>query len=116
MLRFLGILALLVTVYVVLHDWNSVAANLNKTRIDEILAAPRTYEGKGVTVHGIVTGGVGMVGVGGYHMRDVDGQQELFVLSGTGVPPTGATVTVHGTFQQAFTLGSYQLPVIMIKP
>lgn len=69
-----------------------------------------------MTVKGLVTGGVGLMGIGGYHLRDPDGHQEIFVVSGSGVPPAGTTITITGIFRQAFTIGSYELAVIILKP
>jgi hypothetical protein len=115
MLRTLGLLVLLLVGYLLLHTNTPVVANLKPTRIDEILSSPRAYDGKDVTVQGIVTGGVGLMGVGGYHLRDADGKREIFIVSAIGVPPAGTTVTVAGVFRQAFTMGSYELPVIILK-
>jgi hypothetical protein len=116
MLRTLGVLVLLLIGYLLLHTNTRVIADLKMSRIDEILPSSRVFDGKEVTVKGIVTGGVGLMGIGGYHLRDVDSRQEIFVVSASGVPPTGATVTVTGTFRQALTMGSYELPVIILNP
>jgi hypothetical protein len=116
MLRFVSLLALLLVVYLAVHATRSVPAEVKTTRIAQILAAPDKFDGKSVTVGGVVTGGVGLMGVGGFHVRDSDGRQEIFVLSGSGVPPAGSSVTISGIFREAATIGSYRLPVIILNP
>lgn len=116
MLRILGILVLLLVVYLVIHDGNPVTSTVSPTRIDKILATPQEFDGKAVTVRGVVTGSLGLMGVGGYHVRDPNGQRQLFVLSVGGVPPSGSTVTITGIFREAVTVGTYRLPVILLKP
>src|ERR1035437_3702722 len=81
--------------YLLLHANTSLVADLDPTRVDLILSSPRTYDGKDVTVKGIVTRGVGLMGVGGYHLRDPDGRQEIFISSRSGVPPAGTVVTIR---------------------
>ena len=116
MLRVLGLLAALLILYVLLHSNAAELSDVTPNRIDEILANPRGFEGKVVTVRGIVTGGVGVMGAGGYHLRDPDGRLEIFVLTMAGVPPAGTLVTISGTFHEAATVDTYQLPIIILRP
>ena len=116
MLRLLGLFVIALLAYLALHNKIPGVADLATTRVDNILAVPRTYDGQTVSVRGIVTGGIGIMGLGGFHLRDTDGSREIFVVSGTGVPAAGVTVTITGVFRQALTVGTYELPVIILTP
>ena len=119
MLRIFGMLAVMLIAYLLLHNSGSVVADLNTTRVDTILSSPRNFEGKTVTVHGIVTGGVGVMGIRRIsYARCRWSRRDLHQLvSATGVPPAGnLAVTITGTFREAATIGAYQAPVIIVRP
>jgi hypothetical protein len=85
-------------------------ADFTTLSIDELLADASRLEGKRVTVQGNVDNNAGIYGVGGYLLSD--GQDSVVVISSSGVPAYGTTVTVTGVFHRAFTLGPLEASVI----
>jgi hypothetical protein len=118
MLRLVGLVALCAVIYWWVFANASVqVADSEAVQISTLLASPSRYDGKAVNIHGVVTGAVGLLGVGGYYLRDPSVDEvrgEIFVLSGGGgVPTKGEEVTAAGRFRQAFTIGARQLPVLV---
>jgi hypothetical protein len=116
MLRLVGILAVVLAAYLFLHSPRPSVSDTKPVVIDEMLASPRLYDGKDITVEGVVTGGVGVWGLGGFHLRQKNGQREIFVASASGIPPAGTTVFVSGIFRQAVTVGAREIAVIILRP
>jgi hypothetical protein len=71
--------------------------------IGSVLADPSKYRNREVQISGDVVDSYGVLGRGVYRVRDDTG--ELWVMSGEGVPRTGARVKVRGTVRDAFSLG-----------
>jgi hypothetical protein len=81
------------------------------TPIGELLDNSTKYDGKTVRVQGEVTESAGLLGRGGYQLKDQTGQ--LTVISETAAPPRkGSNISVKGVFQALFTLGSKGLAVL----
>ena len=81
------------------------------TPIGQLLDNSSRYDGKTVRIKGEVKESVGLLGRGGYQIKDSTGS--LTVVSETASPPrTGSTIGVKGTFQALITLGSKSLAVL----
>src|SRR5574340_362857 len=63
-------------------------------KIGRINADPGHWANRTVRVEGTVTNAMGVLGTGGYQVRDDTGS--IYVISGTGVPAKGARVKVTG--------------------
>src|SRR5579872_2353644 len=74
--------------------------------IDRLLKQPGLFDGKDVSVTGVVTRGAGVMGYGGFWLRNQDLPAEILILTGSGIPPTGAKILVFGRFHEAFTLNN----------
>ncbi len=80
------------------------------TKIGKILEDPRDYDGKVVTVKGTVKESVNIIFLKSFVVSD--GTGEIMVTTARAVPRVGATVTVKGTVNQAFALGSESIIVV----
>jgi len=80
------------------------------TPIGKILADPRSYAGKTVTVSGEVTQIFSLVFIKYFKLRDKTG--EIVIVSYRPLPRIGTKVKVKGTVQEAFSIGDQQLIVI----
>lgn len=81
------------------------------TPIGELLDNSTKYDGKTVRVQGEVTESVGLLGRGGYQIKDKTGQ--LTVISETAAPPRkGSTINVKGVFQAVATFMDKSLAVL----
>jgi hypothetical protein len=81
------------------------------TPIGELLQNSSKYNGKTVRVKGEVKESAGLLGRGGYELRDDTGT--LTVLSETSAPPpTGSKIGVKGVFEALLTIGSKSLAVL----
>jgi len=80
------------------------------TPIGRLLDDAGRYDGKTVRVRGEVQESAGVLGRGGYVLKDETGT--LTVLSENAPPRAGSTVGVKGTFQSLFTIGSRSLAVL----
>ena len=81
------------------------------TPISELLQNSTKYNGKTVRVKGEVGESAGLLGRGGYQLKDDTGT--LTVITETSAPPPKGTKTgVKGVFQSLFTLGSKSLAVL----
>lgn len=69
-------------------------------RIGDILSHPDRYQGRTVSVRGVVTGSYAMMGVAVYRLRDDSG--EILVVSDQGAPRDGTQKTVRGEVVQVF--------------
>lgn len=68
------------------------------TKISDILANPRNYEGKQVTVSGTVEGTLNLLVIKGFTLSD--GTGELRVATERILPKRGERITVTGTLEQ----------------
>jgi hypothetical protein len=66
--------------------------------IGRINADPSRFQNRTVTVTGMVTNSVGVMGKGGYQIEDETGR--IYVISGSGVPSRGSRVRVTGRVAQ----------------
>jgi hypothetical protein len=81
------------------------------TPIGQLLDNSSRYNGKTVRIKGEVKESAGVLGRGGYQVKDSTGT--LTVVSETASPPrTGSTVGVKGVFQSLITIGSKSLAVL----
>ena len=81
------------------------------TPIRELLENSSKYNGKTVRIKGEVRESAGLLGRGGYQLRDDTGT--LTVLSETSAPPpTGSKIGVKGIFEALLTIGSRSLAVL----
>ena len=74
------------------------------TSINKLLSDPSRYRNHDVTVKGTVTESMSIIDRGVYRIEDHGSQ--LWVVSGEGVPRTGARVTVTGKVRDVFDIGS----------
>jgi len=86
------------------------------TPIGKILADPRAYAGKRVTVSGEVTEIFSLLIIKYFKVRDETG--EIVIVTDRPLPKVGTKIKVKGTVQEAFSIGDQQLIVIneQIKP
>ena len=88
-----------------------LAACAGVTPIGELLQNSTKYNGKTVRVKGEVGESAGLLGRGGYQLKDNTGT--ITVITETAAPPPKGTKTgVKGVFQSLFTLGSKSLAVL----
>lgn len=86
-------------------------SGLFPTRIEDIHASPREFDGRQVTVKGTVTEIVNLLFVKYFVVRDETG--EIPVVTERVLPAKGETVTIRGKVQEAFALGDQRLIVIV---
>jgi len=84
--------------------------SLFPTPIGKILADPRAYAGKTVTVSGEVTRIFSLVFIKYFRLRDETG--EIIIVTDRPLPKVGTKIKVKGTVQEAFSIGDQQLIVI----
>lgn len=83
------------------------------TPINKILADPRAYAEKTVTVSGEVTRVFSLVFIKYFKLRDATG--EITVVTEKPLPKVGAKIKVKGSVKEAFSLGDQQVVVIVEK-
>ena len=81
--------------------WSAACATRT---INQVLADPSRYRDREVQLSGAVVDSYSLANRGAYRIDDETGQ--LWVVSDTGAPRTGARVTVRGTIREGFNLGS----------
>ena len=81
--------------------------------IGELLKSANEYDGRVVKTSGVVSATIGVLGSGGYQIRDTSDGAEIAVIAMGGIPAVGTTTTVTGKFKQAFVVGSFQYAVIV---
>ena len=86
-------------------------SGLFSTPIGKILADPRAYAGKTVTVSGEVTQIFSLVFIKYFRLRDETG--EIIIVTDKPLPKVGTKIKVKGTAQEAFSIGDQQLIVIV---
>lgn len=84
-----------------------------RIEIRQILADPRTYEGKTVTVQGEVKETFSLVVIKYFQIDD--GTGNIGVVSDKPLPSNGQHLTVTGEVRQAFSLGDRSLTVMVEK-
>ncbi len=81
------------------------------TPIRDILDDPGGYEGKTVTVTGVVVDSTNLIVLKYYRVEDATGR--IAVVAHQAVPPRGAKVRVRGRVHQAFAIGDQTFTVIV---
>ncbi len=89
----------------------SGCSGLFSTPIGKILADPRAYAGKTVTVSGEVTQIFSLVFIKYFRLKDETG--EIVIVTDKPLPKVGTKISVKGTVQEAFSMGDQQLIVIV---
>jgi len=69
-------------------------------QISQILNQSDSFDGKKVSVRGIVEKRAGVLGAGAYTLAD--GDETILIVTKDGMPAMGEKLTVTGTFHQAF--------------
>lgn len=90
-----------------------VAGCALKTEIRQILADPRAYEGKTVTVEGEVGNSFSLMVIKYFEIND--GTGTLGVVSDKPLPAKGQRLKVTGEVREAFSLGDRNLTVLLEK-
>jgi hypothetical protein len=88
----------------------TACGRLFTTPIRDVLDDPAGYEGKTVTVAGVVLDSANLILVKYYRVEDATGR--ITVVARGAVPPRGARARVRGRVHQAFVLGDQSLTVI----
>lgn len=86
-------------------------SRLFPTDIKKILDNPRDYDGKTVTVSGVVIESVNLFFLKYYTVKDETG--EIAVVTKKAVPTKGAKLKVTGRVNQAFAIGEKSVVVII---
>lgn len=73
--------------------------------INQVLADPARYRNDTITVRGTVAESASVMGRGAY--RITDGDQGLWVVTGSGAPRRGARVDVTGRLQDGYDLSAF---------
>jgi membrane protein implicated in regulation of membrane protease activity len=81
------------------------AAACGARSINQVLADPTRYRNDTITVRGTVAESASVMGKGAY--RITDGDQGLWVVTGSGAPRRGARVTVTGRLQDGYDLSGF---------
>ncbi len=89
----------------------SGCSGLFSTPIGKILADPRAYAGKTVTVSGEVTQIFSLVFIKYFRLKDETG--EIVIVTDKPLPKVGTKIKVKGAVQEAFSIGDQQLIVIV---
>jgi cytochrome c-type biogenesis protein CcmE len=80
-------------------------------KIAEILKNPRNFDGKDVRVTGTVTDAFSVYRAG--YFRISDGSGTIAVVTSQISPRQGDQIEAHGVVEQAYTIGSNQMLVIV---
>ncbi|NWF99499.1 MAG: hypothetical protein HXY19_00930 [Thermoanaerobaculaceae bacterium] len=89
----------------------AACSSLFATRIGDILANPRKYDGREVTVAGKVTDTTNLLVVKYFTVSD--GTGKIPVVTERPLPREGESITVTGTVEEAFALGDRHLLVLL---
>lgn len=107
------VVALAAASYFALYEGMPLIEKAMATDVGRLVDQPNEFDGRRVTIRGVVVDRAAIMGVGGYRLKQ--GNAEIFVVSGRGIPPPGAEITVSGTFKQAFAIGGFQYAVLVEK-
>ena len=107
------IVVILIAVIVTAGFWYYKKNIEGITPIGKILKDPRLYEGKIITIKGMVTERVSFMIIKYYKVKDRTG--EIMVITEKLLPSVGAKITVKGKVNDAFSLGGEQMLVFMEK-
>ena len=85
------------------------------TRIGDILANPSQYEGKDLTIGGIVgeTTWFALVGKGAYQLGD--GSGNIWVVTSQPPPQKGQSISAKGEIQSTFSIGAQSYGTVLVE-
>lgn len=82
--------------------------------IGALTGNPAKFDGQQVRVSGVVAARFGIMGLGGFRLRDPGSGEEIaVVVLGGAMPEKGSTVSVSGKFGQAIAIGKVSGAVII---
>lgn len=118
MLRLIQIITALVVLFGVIYRFLPFGSahkiqDYPTVEISQLINNSKGYDGHAITVEGTVAGNAGVLGYGGYRLRQ--GENEILIISTRGIPSNGSRITVSGTFKQAFVVNNYSYMVILEK-
>jgi hypothetical protein len=87
--------------------------DVTATPVSRVMADPFRYQGRSVSVRGVVgwSGEVPLVGRRGFTLEQ--DEAKLLVLSDRPAPPIGTSLKVAGHFEASFDLGEHFAPVLL---
>ncbi len=89
-------------------------SHIQHTSIERILASPQKFEGKEVTIEGVVTDRTSFfVVLKFFKLRDKTG--EIIVLTKQSLPQVKSTVSVKGKIDEAFPVGDQKFLVFVAE-
>ena len=94
------------------NETKAIEYSLTTTSIAKIIADPRNYENKEVSVHGTVETSFNL-GIKYYVLNDETGK--IYVITEKAVPKVGEVVKVTGVFNQRLKIGDLQVETITEK-
>lgn len=86
-------------------------AKIDHTPIAKILKNPRDYDGKQLTIAGVVTDKTSLILMKYFKVKDDSG--EIIVITKRSLPEVGNKVRVKGNVEEAFSLGAEQILVFV---
>ena len=116
MFRIVALVALLAFAWIMYSgDSGLDPTPATEVELSFLLTHPDLFEGKSITVSGLVDERASLLGYGGLYLRDAAGRS-LLVLSDTTPAAPDSVVTITGKFLSAFTLGDRAYPVVFAEP
>lgn len=106
-----ALLAAVVIIVILIGGFWFYATKISHTAIGGIIQNPRNYEGSFVTIEGQVIDSISLFIVKYYKVQDNTG--EIIVTTRRFLPTVGEKIRVKGTIDNAFSIGSEQLLVLV---
>jgi hypothetical protein len=100
------VLAVLLLIILAGAGWYFYKSYVQITSIGDILANPRTYDGKPLIIEGNVKQRMSLFAFSSFVLKDDTG--EILVVSTKPMPQVGSNVRVHGRVHEAFAIGNFQ--------
>ena len=100
------VIAVLLLIILAGIGWYFYKNYVHITAIGNILANPRDYDGKPLTIEGDVKERLSLFAFNSFVVKDDSG--EILVVSSKPMPQVGSRVRVHGRVHEAFSFGSFQ--------
>lgn len=88
----------------------SVYRDLTTLTITELNHNSTEYDGREVTIKGVVSKNAGVLGAGAYIVSDDN--SDILILSKSGIPEFGSKISVSGMFKKAVSFNSFEYNVI----
>jgi hypothetical protein len=99
----------ILSVMLLLTSGCELVDRFNPVPIENVLANPRDYEGRNITISGKVTDSVSFLVIKAFLLTDSTGQ--IFVVTDRIIPQKGTQLKVTGTIVETFSLGDQTLTV-----